>query len=113
MVKNNGHYFNFTGGDILSRIGAGWFISFWYHNLIDKKHRNWELNYTEKSITSRKSKFNNSKQHHVFWLKQILDMKDENLVRHSNLNLSAKEIKQMAKTILEKNINKTQTSTKG
>lgn len=36
-----GHFFNFIGGDILSKMGASWFVSYSYYLHVDKKHENW------------------------------------------------------------------------
>ena len=32
-----GHEFNFEGGELLTPIGAAWFVSFAYHEYVDKK----------------------------------------------------------------------------
>lgn len=35
------HNFNFEGGDILTGMGASWFVSYAYYEKIDRTHRNW------------------------------------------------------------------------
>jgi len=94
-----GHNFNFDGGEILSRIGAAWFVSYAYHDLIDKTFMAWDCDITEKSLCSRKSKYNNSTFYHKAWLQEVLKM--EQLDKHKNkVGLRSTEIKKMAKKIL-------------
>ena len=40
MAKN--HDFNFDGGEYLTSMGATWFVSYSFHSLRDKTHKNWE-----------------------------------------------------------------------
>ena len=70
-----GHNFSFSGGDILSRIGAAWFVSYAYYSYIDKNHVNWEFGITIKSLNSRRSKYNNSSVYHKDWLNEWTNVK--------------------------------------
>lgn len=96
-----GHNFSFEGGEILSRIGAAWFVSYSYYNIIDEAHKDWNFNITENSLKSRKSKYNNSVCYHKSWLLEILKM--DQLDKHPNaVGLCSEQIKKMAKEILDK-----------
>lgn len=101
-MKN--HSFNFEGGDILSKIGAAWFVSRAYFEYVDNSHLNWKTaKLTENSHKSRNSKFINSKKYHLIWLNEVLSM--NNLDAHKNMvNLKSLKIKNMASKIIEKNI---------
>ncbi len=90
------HAFNFEGGDILTKMGASWFVSYTYYLYVDKTMKKWEQVST---YCSRITRFNNSKSYHRFWLEQVLEMNDNNLNRNS-LGLNAKDIKEMSKEIL-------------
>ena len=87
------HNFNFAGGDILSKIGATWFVSYTYFERIDPNHRNWER------VSSRKSSYRSGAQYHEMWLHQVLEMNDRNLERNK-IGLSASETKAMARELL-------------
>ena len=90
--------FNFEGGDFLTTIGAGWFVSYKYHESIDHSHMNWKL---VKTYQNRISVFNSTKKFHEFWLSKVLEMNNDNLNRNK-LNLGAKNIKEMASQLLNK-----------
>lgn len=95
--KNQMHCFYFEGGDILSKIGASWFVSYLYCIRIDDYHRNWELVST---ANVRASSFCESKQYHKLWLKEILKMNPAKL-NTNTIDLSADEVKKMASELLE------------
>lgn len=100
----NNHAFGFDGGEILAKMGASWFVSYAYHCHVDKASTNWERVATS---TSRKSNYNNSKQYHNLWLKQVLQMNDKNLNRNS-IGLKAVQIKEMTRAIIKTIENKSQ-----
>jgi len=91
------HTFNFDGGDYLTTIGATWFVSYSFYSLLDKTHKNWQNVETYKS---RINTFNKTKNYHEFWLRQVLNMNDDNL-NTDKLNLNAVQTKQMAKSLLK------------
>ena len=94
-MKGN-HIFSFPGGDILAKMGAWWFVSYSYYIYVDRTHRNW---YNVSTEATRRSVYNRSKEYHTYWLTEVLEM--ERLEVHGNGgNLSADEIKRMAKEIL-------------
>ena len=95
---NKQHNFNFDGGDILSKMGASWFVSFKYYLEVDHQHKNW---CNCKSIESRKSCFENSYEYHNYWLKQVLNMSEIRLSKNK-LGLSGNDIIKMAAIILYK-----------
>ena len=98
--KMSSHAFSFKGGDILADIGATWFVSYSYYKNISPCHRNWDL---VKTSNMRISKYNNSKEYHILWLKEILNMNDNKLGTNT-IDLTATEVKQMANEILIKKL---------
>lgn len=98
------HNFNFEGGEILTGMGATWFVSYAYYENIDKNHRNWERVSTAQS---RLSRFNKSKQYHKAWLQEVVVMNPVNLNKNT-IGLNASETIAMAKellTLMEKTSN--------
>ena len=86
------HDFSFNGGEILSKMGASWFVSYAYHKYIDSSHTNWSRVSTTQS---RISKFNTSKEYHKYWLEQVLVMNSSNLSKNT-IGLSSIQTKSMA-----------------
>ena len=93
-----GHEFNFEGGGKLTSMGATWFVSYAYYEKIDAEHKNWENVDTKQH---RKRVYRNSREYHEFWLKQIINMNDSQLVKNQ-IGLKPIEIKRMAKAVLER-----------
>ena len=92
------HNFAFEGGEILTGMGATWFVSYCYHENIDKDHRAWE---TVSTVQSRMSKYNKSKQYHRLWLREVIVMNPANLNKNT-IGLNASQTIAMAKKLLEK-----------
>jgi len=92
------HTFNFDGGDQLTTISATWFVSYLFYELEDKTHRNWEK---VSNFRSRISTFNRTREYHRYWLQQVLNMNDNNLIKNT-INLKPTEIKLMAKKLLKR-----------
>ncbi len=92
------HNFLFEGGDILTGMGASWFVSYAYYQLIDKTHNNWS---NISTILPRISKYNKGKDFHKIWLQKIVDMNPQNLSKNT-IGLSPADIKRMANELLEK-----------
>lgn len=92
------HFFNFVGGDALSRMGATWFVSYAYYCEVDPQHMAWK---NVKTYPMRRNIYFTTKEHHIFWLTQVLDMEDKRL-NTNNLKLMAGETKHMAREILKK-----------
>ncbi len=92
------HNFSFSGGEILSRIGATWFISYAYYEKIDKFHMNWNKVSTAQS---RISKYYSGKEYHKAWLNEVLTMNPANLNKNT-IGLDAQQVKMMARQILER-----------
>ncbi len=90
------HNFNFDGGEILSKMGASWFVSYAYFEKIDRTHKNWS---NISTAQSRISKYNNSRYYHQYWLREVLDMNPANLNKNT-IGLRAEETKSMAKQLL-------------
>lgn len=90
------HNFNFEGGEILTGIGATWFVSYAYYEKIDKNHRNQERVSTAQS---RLSRYNKSKQYHKAWLQEVVAMNPANLNKNT-IGLNASQTIAMAKELL-------------
>lgn len=90
------HNFNFEGGEILTGMGATWFVSYAYYENIDKSHRNWERVSTAQS---RLSRYNKSKQYHKAWLQEVVSMNPANLNKNT-IGLNATQTIAMAKALL-------------
>lgn len=90
------HVFNFENGDILTTMGASWFVSYAYYLYVDRKHTNWQEVPTHQN---RASVFSSSKKFHRFFLTKISQMNETNLSKNT-LGLKGTKIKQMANEIL-------------
>lgn len=90
------HSFSFEGGEILTKMGATWFVSYSYYVYIDKTHLNWKK---VKTFSSRASIFESSKKFHKFWLERVLEMDDERL-KTNTIEVKPLMTKQMAKALL-------------
>ncbi len=91
------HNFNFEGGEILTGMGASWFVSYAYYEKIDRTHRNWDRVATTQP---RISKYNKGRVYHKAWLQEVLVMNSANLNKNT-IGLSAEATKSMAKKLLE------------
>lgn len=90
------HNFNFDGGEILTGMGATWFVSYAYYEKIDKNHRNWKKVSTAQT---RLSRYNKSKQYHKAWLQEVVVMNPANLNKNT-IGLNASQTVAMAKELL-------------
>lgn len=96
--------FSFEGGEELTTMGACWFVSYYYYNLIDSNHKNWNT-YKISTVANRESVFKRTQKYHNFWLTKIMEMNDDNLNKNS-LDLNASQVKEMAEKLLLKINNK-------
>ena len=97
-MDDKNHIFSFPGGDILAGIAAWWFVSYSYYLYIDRAHFNWQKVGT---VSQRMGKYHASKKYHVYWLTEVLDMK--NLDVHKNKGgLTSHQIKCMARELLSR-----------
>lgn len=95
------HNYNFNGGDLLSKIGASWLISYLYHSKIDKKHLNWE----RISKPSQRVKMcGKSVRYHKYWIEKIIKMNANNLSRN-RIGLTGAKVIDMAKELLQSYVN--------
>ena len=92
------HNFNFDGGEYLAKIGASWFVSYMFYELLDRTHLNWRNVTTSRY---RISIFNRTREYHKYWLQQILNMNDKRLSTNT-INLKSIQIKTMARKLLMK-----------
>lgn len=91
------HNFSFAGGEILTSMGAAWFVSYAYHEKIDKTHKNWDGVATAQT---RISSYKRGRAFHRSWLQEILSMNPLRLAKNT-IGLSAAQVKTMAKEILD------------
>lgn len=91
------HTYNLEGGEELTTMGATWFVSYCWYNLMDKKHTNWQLVSTYRS---RISVFNRTKQLHKFWLEQITQMGINNL-NQNTIGLKGQDVINMSIQLLK------------
>lgn len=94
--------FDCNGGDILYGIGLAWFVSYAYHNTVDRNEKSWNSNkLTANSRLSRRTKYNDGRRYHHDWLLYVLSSSDNKLsTPTSKIGLSAFEIKRMASELL-------------
>lgn len=92
-----GHSFNFPGGKELSKMGAGWFVSYAYYKNIDNGHKVWMRIKTHKERIRWYGKIG---VQYKALLKEILSMSDEKLNTGTH-GLGAIMIKQMALDLLK------------
>ena len=90
------HNFTFEGGEILTGMGASWFVSYAYYEKIDRNHKNWERVSTTQP---RLSKYNKGKPYHKIWLKEVISMNPANLNKNT-IGLDAAQTKAMARELL-------------
>lgn len=96
MIKS---LYNFEGGEQLTMLTVGWFVSYQYFENLDKKHRNW----ADETYCQRKTViYNKSRKFHNIWLLKILCMPFIQV--YPTLNLTEEQIKCMAKKILYKKL---------
>ena len=92
------HNFAFEGGEILTGMGASWFVSYAYYERVDPTHRNWAKVSTTQS---RLSRYNRGRKYHKAWLNEVLVMNPVNLNKNT-IGLDAAQTKSMAKAVLDK-----------
>lgn len=90
--------FNFPGGEILTKMGASWFVSYSYYEKIDRKHLNWSK---VKTTGSRLSHYNKGRAYHEEWLLEVLSM-NEDALSTNTIGLDGEEIKSMARELLKR-----------
>ena len=121
------HPFNFVQGKKFSRMGASWFVSYCYDDIVPAHLGNWNL---IRTAPSRASIYNRTKfwvvnaagnvvarceteenveailqrnptfmRLHKYWVAQVMGMNDKKLARNS-IGLGALRVKVMAKTCL-------------
>lgn len=91
------HLFNLDGARRITTMGASWFVSYKYYELIDENHNNWAQ--VKKLLGNRMHAYDESEDYHEYWLNEVLKMSDGKLNRNK-LGLTADEIKRMAREIL-------------
>ena len=91
------HNFSFDGGEILSKMGATWFVSYAYYEKIDRTHKNWSKVST---AHSRISRYNQGRNYHVSWLNEVIKMNHKNL-NTNTIGLDATTVKEMAQKLLD------------
>ena len=91
------HIFNFPYGGILTTMGSCWFVSYSYYKKINPYHLNWQ---NVSSYKTRINVFQRTQTLHKYFLRKILEMDTNNLDKNK-IYLKGKQIKDMAKALLE------------
>lgn len=89
--------FSFDGDKKLKTIGATWFVSYCYYDKIDKSERRWSKLST---ASNRMSVYRRTAGLHKSFLHRVLEMSDLKLDKNT-LGLSGREVKAMARQLLE------------
>jgi hypothetical protein len=92
------HTFAFDGGEILTTIGATFFVSYLYNRYVDATHHNWDAIATK---SSRISNISRSTHYHRYWLERVSSMNEANLNKNT-LGLSGSQVIEMAKAVLDR-----------
>lgn len=92
------HKFAFAGGEILTEMGASWFVSYAYYDKVDRTHQNWARVATAQT---RISKYNKGRPFHKDWLNEVLIMNSANLNKNT-IGLDPYKTKALAKELLDK-----------
>lgn len=82
----------------LRSMGVAWFVSYAYYIHVDKSHDNWQRTNT---VAMRKRFYASTTEHHVEWLREVLDIHPAGPSRNT-IGLSTAEIKDMARRTLAK-----------
>lgn len=98
--SGNKHAYRFEGGDLLTKMGASWFVSYTYYMRKDRKHKNWAKIHAKRNLKNRISHFMPSTLYHRFWLCKIHNMDDAHL-NTNKIGLTAPQVKQMAHELLD------------
>lgn len=88
--------FSFEGGIELNRMGAVWFVSYCYYEIVDSNHLNWKKVDT---YPSRRSRYNRTRKYHKGWLLEVLRMNEDKL-NTNTLGLTGLDVIEMASKIL-------------
>jgi len=88
------HAFNFPGGEELTKIGASWFVSYWY-GLKNPTHQNWKKVGTH---PTRANVFKSTTGYHNDWLKEIAKMNEDKLDTNE-IGLTGVAVKKLAKML--------------
>lgn len=92
--SDRNHDFNVIGGDILKKIGASWFASYWYFNNVDNNETHW-VNCQD--VGDRIDKYNDSEQYHKTWLEYIVKNGNLKKLDTNELGLTGRQIIEFAK----------------
>ena len=91
------HPFNFDGGEELTTMGAAWFVSYCWYDVVDKSHTNWQ---NVSTCCTRISVYNRTRRFHKFWLEQVVKMNENNLNKNT-IKLKGRDIINMAAKLLK------------
>ena len=98
--SGNKHAYRFEGGDLLTRMGVSWFVSYTYYTRKDRKHKNWANVNNKRDLKTRLNRFMPSTLYHRFWLCKIHNMDDAHL-NTNKIGLTAAQVKQMTHELLD------------
>ncbi|MCI5544515.1 MAG: hypothetical protein MR368_03470 [Azospirillum sp.] len=82
--------------ETLQKMGASWYVSYDYYKHFDSTHANW----SKVGTAGRQNRYDNSSiMDRIYWLEIILN-KNENKLDNNHIYLSGREIKSMARMLL-------------
>ena len=90
------HPFFFEGGEELTTMGAAWFVSYCWYEKVDCAHTNWK---NVSTYLNRLSVYKRTRSYHTYWLKQIVNMSENNL-NSNTIGLSGHRLIAMANEVL-------------
>ena len=94
-----GYPFNCNGGQILSRIGASFFISYLYYLKVDTNHKAWD-SFKNKSVkTTRIKLINRYSIYYKDWVNYIIDVITPSPLIRNTIGLTDMEVVDMAKEL--------------
>lgn len=87
-------HYDCDGGDVLSRLGAAWFVKYMYFHKIDNNYKDWNLAGCGNKIAA----YLKSSQYYKAWLQYILTLSDADL---KDPVIDADEMREMATRLLQ------------
>ena len=95
-----GYPFKCNGGQILSRIGASFFISYLYYLKLDATHKAWDT-FKNKSLKKTRIKLiNRYSIYYKDWVNYIIDVIVPSPLQRNKIGLTDAEVVDMAKKLV-------------
>lgn len=95
-----GYPFNCNGGQILSRIGASFFVSYLYYLKVDKNHLAWDT-FKNKSLKRDRIKLiNRYSIYYKDWVNYIINVLTPSPLIRNTIGLSDADVVDLAKKLV-------------